>query len=218
MANTYDEKVLKGKELEYYTRKLKTAIDAAKQEMAGDISDLTDRVDALESMKIELYPVDSKEYTEYYFDGTTYPTLEEAESARDAAIETAKATEEAKITEGTDPDTGDTYWTYEGTNYPSLEEATAAADKAAEESVPEITHSEEFDLYKDGEKVEPKQNKLYLVPAGSGDPATSTEQPNVCNEYVWTGDSYELVGSTDVALDELTEADIDNIWATAFNP
>ena len=134
---------------------------------------LADLEDTINRLKLELNVVGGVVYSEYYYNGVIYQTLEEAE----------------------------------------------AAARAAGDANPNIKHSDVVVrlLDKSGEEIEPSHNYLYLVPSGSGDPATSTELPNSYNEYIWTEESgYELVGSTDIDLAELNFNEIDEIWNEVF--
>lgn len=195
----YSDKVLKGEELYYYTTKIRMKLKEIEDATAESFSELNDKIDenkrltdeaiadlasqnekalmeledTINRLKLELNVVGGVEYSEYYYGGAIYQTLEEAK----------------------------------------------AAARAAGDTNPDITHSDEVVglLDKNGEEVEPSHNYLYLVPSGSGDPATSTELPNSYNEYIWTEESgYELVGSTDVDLAELSLNDIDEIWNEVF--
>lgn len=208
----YDEKVLKGQELEYYTRKLKATLKDIEDRMDGAIDALSDKVDELEKQKLQLQLVDH-EVTEpcYVYNNTTYPT-------RDAAEEAAIGDIDSTTTPGK--------YIFNGVTYDTLEEATQAAKDAVKEGervielvLPDgtiIKHN--ADPSADPPEIEPSHQFIYLVPAGAGDPATETIQPNYCNEYIWNDDrlEFELIGSTDVDLQELTNEDIDTIWNKVF--
>ena len=163
----YSEKLLKGDELFYYTKKIQAKFAEAE---AGT----QEKIDALDEKKLELNVEKEVVYKTIYI--------------------------------------------YGGTSYDTEEEAIAAAQEAGDEN-PEIKDVERVDqiLDKEGNPIEPMSNRLYLVPASAGDEATETEQMNVYNEYIWTENGFELVGSTDIRINELTTSDIDSIWNDAFS-
>ena len=163
----YSEKLLKGDELFYYTKKIQAKFAEAEGQTQEKIDELNEKKLELDIEKEVVYK------TEYIYDGQAYDTEEEAE---------------------------------------------AAAQEAGDED-PEISTIKKVDqiLDNDGNPVEPSKNRLYLVPASSGDEATTTEQMNVYNEFIWTENGFELVGSTDIQLEELTTSDIDDIWNEAFS-
>ena len=108
-----------------------------------------------------------------------------------------------------------TEYVYDGVSYETEEEARQAAEEAGDPDpqISEVTVVDQI-LDEDGNPVDPEKNKLYLVPPTD---SSLAEQPNVYNEYIYTENGFELVGSTDINLDELTESDIDDIWNNAFS-
>lgn len=179
---TYSDRILKGDELLYYTKKIKDRIAQAEgniqeeiDRLDGEVSRLDNKIDDtrryLDELKLELSVEKEVVYkTEYVYDGVSYETEEEARQAAEEA----------------------------GDQDPQISEVTVV-DQILDE---------------DGNPVDPEKNKLYLVPPTD---SSSAEQPNVYNEYIYTDNGFELVGSTDINLEELTESDIDDIWNNAFS-
>lgn len=208
---TYSQKVLKGDELYYYTLKLQQKFQQIEQGAASGREELEQSIQELDS-KVD----QNKEATDQ--------AIQELSDKHDSDLEELEQKIndlklELRVMGGADY----SEYYYAGNTYETLGEARAAAEAAGDED-PVITHSNEIVrlLDKDGQEVSnPTHNYLYLVPAGDGDPATSTDQPNVYNEYIWEeidGEGkYELIGSTDVDLAELHNDDIDAIWNAVFN-
>lgn len=57
-----------------------------------------------------------------------------------------------------------------------------------------------------------ESNVIYLVPKN---PTPSEGSVNLCDEYIWTGDEFELIGDTQIKVSIATEADAGIVLSTA---
>ena len=208
----WTQKVLKGEELYYYTRKIIEKLNS----MSGQTDDLAEALQNEISAREAAVAQEAEDRA---------AAIEQEQQDRQQAID--DLSEEIKnLKLELKPMAGALYteYYYDGNTYEEYGQARAAAIAAGvteEELDNVISHSSEIRaLIKSLDPIEleeePSSKYLYVVPEDSG------SDSNNYNEYIWMEadgqeGKYELVGSTSVNLEELSEEDIHDIWNSVFN-